>query len=117
MFGRRAGNTDGSFCEPSNVSVKSTASASMSASSIASATDRSRHSVYRIAAGGSASSDPKFPCPSTSCADIEKSCAMRTSASYTDWSPCGWNFPKTSPTTRAHFLNGFFESKPSSCIA
>ena len=48
---------------------------------------------------------------------MEKSCAMRTSASYTLWSPCGWNLPSTSPTTRAHFLNGFFESSPSSCMA
>ena len=26
---------------------------------------------------------------------------MRTSASYAAWSPCGWNRPRTSPTTRA----------------
>ena len=117
MFGSRAGKTLGSVCDPSKVSPKSTASWEMSARSIASATDRNRHSVYRIAAGGSASSDPKFPWPSTNVADMEKSCAMRTRASYTDWSPCGWNLPSTSPTTLAHFLNGFFESKPSSCMA
>ena len=37
-------------------------------------------------------------------ARIEKSCAMRTSASYTELSPCGWYLPSTSPTTRALFL-------------
>ena len=34
----------------------------------------------------------------------EKSCAMRTMVSYTDWSPCGWYLPITSPTIRADFL-------------
>ena len=38
-------------------------------------------SVYREAAGGSPSTEPKLPCPSMSGARIEKSCAMRTSAS------------------------------------
>mmetsp|Transcript_4357 Transcript_4357/g.17381 ORF Transcript_4357/g.17381 Transcript_4357/m.17381 type:complete len:836 (+) Transcript_4357:149-2656(+) len=88
-FGSRAGNTEGSFCDPSNVSTKSTASKAMSARNAASANPLKRHSVYRIAAGGSASRLPKLPWPSMSCADMEKSCAMRTSASYTLWSPCG----------------------------
>jgi hypothetical protein len=37
---------------------------------------------------------------------IENGCAMRTIASYTDMSPCGWYLASTSPTTRAHFLKG-----------
>ncbi len=40
-----------------------------------------RTSVYRMAAGLSPSIDPKFPWPSSSGSDIEKSCAIRTSAS------------------------------------
>jgi hypothetical protein len=34
-----------------------------------------------MAAGGSPSIEPKLPCPSMSGTRIEKSCAMRTSAS------------------------------------
>mmetsp|Transcript_11410 Transcript_11410/g.18351 ORF Transcript_11410/g.18351 Transcript_11410/m.18351 type:complete len:284 (-) Transcript_11410:635-1486(-) len=45
MLGRRAGSTEGSVWLPSKVSVKSTASAAISARSMASATDRRRHSV------------------------------------------------------------------------
>ena len=41
----------------------------------------SRHSVYRIAAAGSPSIEPKLPLPSTSVARIANGCAMRTSAS------------------------------------
>lgn len=37
---------------------------------------------------------------------MEKSCARRTSALYTAVSPCGWYFPSTSPTTRAHLQTG-----------
>ena len=44
-FGSLAGSTEGSVCDPSKVSAKSTASASMSASNIASANPRRRHSV------------------------------------------------------------------------
>jgi hypothetical protein len=29
---------------------------------------------------------------------------MRTMASYSELSPCGWNLPITSPTTAADFL-------------
>ena len=61
-------------------------------------------SVYRMAAGGSLSTDPKLPCPSIKGIDIEKSWAIRTRASYTAVSPWGWYLPSTSPTTRAHFL-------------
>ena len=38
-------------------------------------------SVYRIAAGGSPSTDPKLPWPSMSGARMLKSCASRTSVS------------------------------------
>jgi hypothetical protein len=34
-----------------------------------------------MAAGASPSIEPKLPCPSSSGSDMEKSCAMRTSAS------------------------------------
>eukprot|EP00976_Prorocentrum_cordatum_P068621 1179212-Prorocentrum_minimum.AAC.8 len=47
---------------------------------------------------------------------MEKSCAMRTMESYTAWSPCGWYFPRTSPTTLAHLRKGLLEASPSSCI-
>ncbi len=40
-----------------------------------------RHSVYRMAAAGSPSSEPKLPLPSTSVARIMKGWAIRTSAS------------------------------------
>ena len=40
-----------------------------------------RHSVYRIAAALSPSSDPKLPEPSTSGYRNEKDCAIRTSVS------------------------------------
>ena len=42
---------------------------------------------------------------------------MRTMVSYTDWSPCGWYLPMTSPTIRADFLYGRFQSLLSSCMA
>ena len=42
---------------------------------------------------------------------------MRTMVSYTATSPCGWYLPITSPTTRADFLYGRFQSLDSSCIA
>ena len=41
---------------------------------------------------------------------------MRTMASYTLLSPCGWYFPSTSPTIRALFLYGRLLSTPSSCM-
>ena len=42
---------------------------------------------------------------------------MRTMVSYTALSPCGWYLPMTSPTMRADFLYGRFQSLFSSCIA
>jgi len=42
---------------------------------------------------------------------------MRTMVSYTAVSPWGWYLPMTSPTTRADFLYGLFQSLPSSRIA
>mmetsp|Transcript_4941 Transcript_4941/g.15638 ORF Transcript_4941/g.15638 Transcript_4941/m.15638 type:complete len:216 (+) Transcript_4941:1889-2536(+) len=101
-IGSRAGRTIGSRSDASKLSVKSTVSRATSVSSESRARRCSLHSVYRIAAGGSGSLDPKLPWPSTSGARREKGCAIRTSASYTDWSPCGWNLPSTSPTTLAH---------------
>ncbi len=77
----------------------------------------SRASVYRIAAGGSSSTDPKLPWPSTSVCRIEKLCAMRTRASYTGESPCGWYLPSTSPTTAALFLYEEPGRSPMPCIA
>ena len=62
--GSRAGSTLGSFSESSKLGAKSTVLRSMSCS-ISVAMAASRASVYRIAAGGSLSIDPKFPCPST----------------------------------------------------
>jgi hypothetical protein len=51
-------------------------------STISPAADAERHSVYRIAAGGSSfPSEPKFPWPSTSGSRMENGCAMRTRAS------------------------------------
>ena len=67
-------------------------------------------SVYLMAAAGSPSIDPKFPWPSTKGRLIEKSCTIRTNASYTDWSPWGWYLPITSPTILADFLNCFDQS-------
>jgi len=49
-----------------------------------------RASVYRSAAAESPSTEPKLPCPSTMGYRRLKSCAMRTSVSYTDAVPCGW---------------------------
>ena len=40
-----------------------------------------RASVYRMAAGRSPSTDPKFPWPSTRMARMLNACAMRTSVS------------------------------------
>ena len=54
-----------------------------------------------MAAGGSPSTEPKLPWPSTSVAPMLKGWAMRTMASYTDLSPWGWYLPRQSPTMRA----------------
>ena len=60
---------------------------------------------------------PKFPCPSTRRTRMEKSWAMRTMASYTAASPCGWYLPSTSPTSLALFLYEELDLMPSSCMA
>ena len=79
--GMRAGITVGSCWEPSKLSMKSTVSLSMSSSKLSVVSALSRDSVYRMAAGGSLSTEPKLPWPSMSGMRMEKSCAMRTSAS------------------------------------
>ena len=53
----------------------------MSSSRLSVVSDCSRDSVYRMAAGGSLSTEPKLPWPSISGARIEKFWAMRTRAS------------------------------------
>ena len=77
----RAGITVGSCWEPSKLSAKSTVSASMSSNKASVVSDCSRDSVYRMAAGGSLSTEPKLPCPSIRGMRIEKSWAIRTRAS------------------------------------
>ena len=64
-FGIREGNTVGSCSESSKFDWKSTVFLSIS-SSMCLAIRSSRLSVYRIAAGGSPSIEPKLPCPSIS---------------------------------------------------
>ncbi len=64
-LGRRAGSTVGSCSRSSKFGTKSTVFLSMS-SSVVIATRVSRASVYRYAAAASPSTEPKFPCPSTS---------------------------------------------------
>ena len=77
-LGTRAGSTTGSWRRWSYVGMKSTVSRSRS-SSISEATYESRASVYRIAAGGSPASEPKFPCLSISTSRIIHFWARRTS--------------------------------------
>ncbi len=79
-FGKREGRTIGSLSYPSKFGTKSTVSLPMSRN-ISMARGASRASVYLMAAGGSPSIEPKLPCGSTSGFRIEKSCAIRTSAS------------------------------------
>ena len=62
IFGKRAGNTVGSFSESSKLGVKLTVFWSISASNSSEIGER-RASVYRMAAGGSPSMLPKLPCP------------------------------------------------------
>ena len=64
-FGKRDGSTVGSFSVSSKFGTKSTVSFPMSAS-ISMEILESLASVYRIAAAPSPSTEPKFPCPSTS---------------------------------------------------
>ena len=67
-----AGRTTGSLRLPSKFGAKSTVSFSISANISAAIRER-RASVYLIAAGGSLSTLPKLPCPSTSVYLMEKS--------------------------------------------
>jgi hypothetical protein len=64
-LGNGVGKTVGSSVVSSKFGRKSTVSLSRSAI-IASASDSRRASVYRYAAGGSPSIEPKLPCPDTS---------------------------------------------------
>ena len=68
-----AGNTVGSCTDPSKLSAKSTVSDSISSSKLSVVKDCNLDSVYLIAAGGSLSTDPKFPCPSIKGICMEKS--------------------------------------------
>ena len=113
-FGYLAGNTAGSFSDPSKFGTKSTVFLFISLN-ISTAILFILASVYLIAAALSPSTDPKLPCPSTNIYLIEKSCAILTNASYTDESPCGWYLPKTSPTILAHFLYDLSGVIPNSC--
>ena len=80
MVGTAAGRTVGSFNVSSKFGCTSTVSLSKSLS-ISPESFVIRDSVYRMAAARSPSTDPKFPCPSTSSCLIEKSCAILTRAS------------------------------------
>ncbi len=71
-FGKRQGSTSGSFNDSSKLGVKSTVSLSMSARRLRDIL-AIRASVYLIAAGGSPSIEPKFPCPSIRMYLCEKS--------------------------------------------
>ena len=64
-FGSPLGRTVGSSSRSSKFGAKSTVFLSMSPS-ISVAIRVRRDSVYRYAAAGSPSTEPKFPCPSTS---------------------------------------------------
>ena len=79
--GTFAGKTLGSYSFPSKFGKKSTVSRLISSSNVSAAIRVKRHSVYRIAAAGSASMEPKFPCPSTNGMFVENVCAKRTRAS------------------------------------
>ena len=115
-FGTLEGKTTGSCLCPSKFSATLTVSFPISAR-ICSEIAESLASVYRYAAAESPSIDPKFPWPSISGYLKENSCTILTRASYTAESPCGWYFPKTSPTTVAHFLYALSGLRPASCIA
>ena len=79
-FGYGVGSTVGSSVVSSKFGRKSTVSLSRSVI-IVSASDSRRASVYRYAAGGSPSTDPKLPWPSTRGYRMLKSCERRTSVS------------------------------------
>ena len=100
-FGKRAGQDRPAPARTRRSSgSKSTVSASMSRSSSI-ASGASRASVYRMAAGGSPSTDPKLPWR------IDQRVAEREVLGHPDQgvvdgaSPCGWYFFMTSPTAAA----------------
>ena len=98
------------------MSAQSTVSLSKSVN-ISSAKRVSLASVYLIAAAESPSIEPKLPCQSMSGYLKEKSWAILTIASYTELSPCGWYFQRTSHTTAADFLYFALWFNFISCIA
>ena len=87
-FGIIEGKTVGSDKESSKLFANSTVSLSMSLS-ISEAILSMRASVYLMAAALSPSIEPKFPCPSIKLYLRDHGCAILTSESYTEESPCG----------------------------
>ena len=79
--GSWAGRTSGSFCEPSKLFEKLTVSDPISSRKAWWAIGANLVSVYLIAAGGSLSTDPKFPCPLRVGYLVEKFCTSLTNAS------------------------------------
>ena len=104
-FGIFEGKRTGSRRDASKLSTKSTVFFPISARSSSDMEDI-LHSVYLMAAGESPSTDPKLPCPSMRGHRRVNVWAMRTRLSYMETSPCGWYFPKTSPTILADFFVG-----------
>ena len=102
-LGKRPGSILGSSMLSSKLGLHVTVSLSRSRRS-SSARGLILASVYLIAAGGSPSTEPKLPCPSTSFMRMENGCAILTIAPYTELSPWGWYLPRQSPTMRADFL-------------
>ena len=78
-LGNLLGRTVGSFSVSSKFGTKSTVSLLISAIISVDILDNLA-SVYRIAAGLSPSTEPKFPCPSTRQYRIDHGCAILTSA-------------------------------------
>ena len=76
-LGNLAGRTEGSFSVSSKLGTKSTVSLPISAS-ISMEILVSLASVYRMAAAPSPSTEPKFPCPSTSVFRMDQGWAMLT---------------------------------------
>ena len=79
--GSWAGSTVGSCWEPSKLGAKSTVSLPISSSIASLAMGARRVSVYRMAAGGSSSTEPKLPWPSSRGWRLAKVCTSRTRAS------------------------------------
>ena len=77
------GKTSAITFKPSKLFKKLTVSVPISSRNALLAIGANLVSVYLIAAGGSLSTDPKFPCPSRAGYLVEKFCTSLTSASYT----------------------------------